>query len=221
MCTTIKHVLRLPNCSFYVPFNDFCSNRKRETLLPEPSQNTSPSISQDLSRDALLLPCLPRAVSHTSFLGTNGAIGWVLQQAACQQVQHTEESCWAKSCSAGTQMDRISHHSVLTDWSWDLILYSGHMGGRAASALLLSALCQPGSYSFNQKKAAAEHFEVLIVFLKLVSTVFKLECGICSAVSYGFFNERSSNEKASTFPEASYIKNCRANSSGYNVPITR
>lgn len=102
-----------------------------------------------------------------------------------------------------------------------VILYSGHMGGRAASALLLSALCQPGSYSFNQKKAAAEHFEVLIVFLKLVPTVFKLECGICSAVSYGFFNERSSNEKVSTFPEASYIKNCRANSSGYNVPITR
>lgn len=103
-------------------------------------------------------------------------------------MQFTQERAAGKtSWSAGTPMDRISHHSVLTDWSWDLILYSGHMGGRAASALLLSALCQPVSYSFNKKKAAAEHFEVFIIFLKLVSTVFKLECGICSAVSYGFF----------------------------------
>lgn len=172
----------------------------------------------------MLLPCSPGAVSHTSFLGTNGAIVWLLQRAACQHMQSTQERAAGKTTwSAGTPMDTISHHSVLTDWSWDLILYSGHMGGRAASALLLSALCQPGSYSFNNnnKKAAAGYFEVLVIFPELVSTVFKLECGICLAVSYGFFNERSSNKKASTFPEAIYIKNCRASSSGYEVPITR
>lgn len=32
----------------------------------------------------------------------------------------------------------------------------------------------------------------------------------------GFFNERSSNKKASTFPEAIYIKNCRGSRSGYH-----
>lgn len=169
----------------------------------------------------MLLPCSPRAVSHTSFLGTKGVIAWLLLQAACQQVQHSQERAAGQtSWSAGTPMDRISHHSVLTDWSWDLILCSGHMGGRAASALLLSALCQPGSYSFNKnlKKAVAENFET--IFLKLVFTVFRLECGICSSVSYGFYNERSSNNKASTFPETIDMKNFRASSSGYEGPLT-
>lgn len=35
-----------------------------------------------------------------------------------------------------TPVDRISHRSVLTGLSWDLILYSGHTEVRAASALI-------------------------------------------------------------------------------------
>lgn len=216
---------KAPKLLFLCSIQWFLFKQKKWNCPPwTKPEHINPRISQDLRRDALLLPCSPRAVSHTPFLGTNGAISSLLQQAACQQVQHTQERAAGQaSWSAGIPMDRISHHSVLSDWSWDLILYSGHMGGRTASALLLSALCQPGSYCFNNnlKKAAAEHFEVLIIFLKLVSPVFRLECGICSAVSYGLFNERSWNKKASTFPEAIYIKNCRASSSGYKVPIMR
>lgn len=127
-------------------------------------------------------PLLSQGCFSPLLFGTNSAIVWLRQQAACQQVQHTQERAAGQtSWSAGTPEGKISHHSMLTHWSWDLILYSGHMGGRAASALLLLvSVSQAATALIKKKKAAAGHFEVLIIFLKLVSTVFQLECGIYS-----------------------------------------
>lgn len=166
LCCSIMNVYKhqtypkAPKLLFLCSIQWFLFKQKKKNCAPwTKPEHIFPSISQDLRRDTLLLLCSTRAVSHTSFLGTNSAIVWLLQQAACQQMQFTQERAAGKtSWSAGTAMDRISHHSVLTDWSWDLILYSGHMGGRAASALLLSALCQPGSYSFNKKKSCSWTF---------------------------------------------------------------
>lgn len=96
--------------------------------------------------------------SHPSF-------GWVLQQAtlghgtarggspAHLQLYgrwSTPEERAARQANSSTKGSHRQDSSLFSASppSWGLILYSGHTGVRAASALLLRALWQPHSYSF-------------------------------------------------------------------------
>lgn len=164
-------------------------------------------------------PLLSQGCFSPLLFGTNSAIVWLRQQAACQQVQHTQERAAGQtSWSAGTPEGKISHHSMLTHWSWDLILYSGHMGGRAASALLLLVSVSQAATALIKKKKSCSWTFWGPHYLSQVG-LHSFPVGMWDLLPL-FYNETSSNKKASTFPEAIYM-NCKASSSGYKVPIMR
>lgn len=187
LCCSIKNVCnhqtcpKAPKLLFSLSIQWFLfKQKKRNCAAWTKPEHISPSISQDLRRDALLLPCSPRAVSHPSFLVqchcVAAAAGCLSAGAA-----HPGESCWANKlvCWDSRGQDFSPFNANSLELGFNLVQWT--YGRQGSICLIASGLCQPGSYSFNKKKkAAAGHFEVLIIFLKLVSTVFQLECGIYS-----------------------------------------
>lgn len=153
-----------------------CSLNQPQHTSPEPEYfigfKESPFSPPLLSQDCFLHPSFECKWCH-----------WVGAAASCPQAWHStgQESCssaviWPVQHSQGEscrQANSSTKHSHGQDFplfsanppSWGLISYSGHTGVRAASALLLPALWQSHSYSFNSRKATAECLRSSFSFL--------------------------------------------------------
>lgn len=224
LCCSIKNVCnhqtcpKAPKLLFSLSIQWFLfKQKKRNCAAWTKPEHISPSISQDLRRDALLLPCSPRAVSHPSFLVqchcVAAAAGCLPAGAA-----HPGESCWANKLvcwdSRGQDFSPFNANSLELGFNFVQWTY----GRQGSICLIASGLCQPGSYSFNKKKKSCSWTFWGPHYLSQVG-LHSFPVGMWDLLPL-FYNETSSNKKASTFPEAIYM-NCKASSSGYKVPIMR